>query len=137
MAAPTDFIGPWPAEALPDDGLLYYRVHRTQAVGNAVRPGAFANRPNARPSPPNGMSTSWTKYSTAVETQQGGRIPSDNGVVSLIAAAVRGIGGQTVEHTPRQENRAHTDVFGEKSPEVRLKLARLVNWVIPVPAQVT
>jgi methyl coenzyme M reductase subunit D len=43
---------------------------------------------------------------------------------------------QVVSHTPIQDcpelpdNRAHTDVIGEKTVEVRVKLGRIVTWAI-------
>lgn len=44
---------------------------------------------------------------------------------------IGGIDALVVEHTPKDDNRAHSDVFGDKSdPEVRLKLARYSMWLI-------
>jgi hypothetical protein len=119
----------WPLEAIPDDALLYMRIHRdhVDASDGIPIPGAFRNRCD-------GMSTDWNKYSTPRETRARGRVPSDNGVVRLVVAEVRGVPGQTVKHTPdvASRNRAHTDVFGEKDPEVRMKLRRLSAWEIPI-----
>ena len=79
------------------------------------------------------MSTDWEKYATPSDTKDRGRVPADNGVVSLPVGGARSI-PQGVEHTPNAENRAHADVLGEKTPEVRIKLRRLAVWVIPVTA---
>ena len=45
---------------------------------------------------------------------------------------VRGIPGQSVDHSPLAENRAHTDVRGEKNEEVRLLLRRAAAVVVPL-----
>ena len=58
----------------------------------------------------------------------------DNAVIRLMADDVRCIPDQTVVHTPdlATRNRAHTDVFGEKSTEARLKFSRIYKLVIPL-----
>jgi hypothetical protein len=59
----------------------------------------------------------------------------DNIVIAFAAGKVRGIAGQRVEHTPVQPeaehhgNRAHCDVFGEKTTEVRLKFLQIYTLV--------
>ena len=35
-------------------------------------------------------------------------------------------------HDPQPTNQAHSQVFGEKTPEVRVKLKRICTWIIPV-----
>ena len=85
--------------------------------------------------PGSGMSTDWEKYATAEQTRHRGRQPAENyAVIELVAGEVRGVPEQTVVHTPNREldNRAHTDVFGEKTPEVRLKLMALYRMTISV-----
>ncbi len=77
------------------------------------------------------MSTDWEKYARPSETQGRGRVPTENGVVSLSVAGLRLL-PQTVEHAPTDANRAHTDVAGDKTAEVRMKLRRLAVWEIPV-----
>lgn len=77
------------------------------------------------------MSTDWGKYAIPSETQNRGRVPAENGVVSLPVGGVRSL-PQVVEHTPTDANRAHADVTGEKTPEVRMMLRRLAAWEIPV-----
>lgn len=76
------------------------------------------------------MSTDWERYSTPTETLHRAAEPSKDGVIQLGAGSVRGIEGLTVEHTPILANRAHTDVFGEKTTEVRLRLERVARWTI-------
>lgn len=80
------------------------------------------------------MSTDWSKYSTPGEAQQRARVPEDNGVVSLSVAAVREEAMQRVQHSPLEDNRAHTDVIGDKGKgtRARLMLRRIARWEIPV-----
>lgn len=75
------------------------------------------------------MSTDWERYATPRETQKRGRVPAENGVVALPVGGVRSL-PQVVEHSPTDANRAHTDVIGEKTPEVRMMLRRLAAWEI-------
>lgn len=123
---------PWEKEPIPDDAKLYMRVHKNNldATGEPI-PGAFRNQPTRA----DGMSTDWEKYSTPEECQARARTPRDNAVIILPVAEVRKIAGQTVEHTPIYEplsdqpifNRAHADVFGEKTTEARFHFMRIVR----------
>ena len=119
----------WPLEYVPDTDDLYLRVHRAWLRDGSLGPGVFRNRQG-------GMSTDWSKYSTPRHTQERARTPSESGVIALRTGSVREI-PQRVEHDPLQGNRAHTEVFGEKDPEVRLKLQRLARWMLPVPVGMT
>jgi hypothetical protein len=101
------------------------RVHRNWMRDGELIPGAIRDRGD-------GMSTDWSKYSTPIETQQRASEPAANGVVSWRVVYVRSI-GQSVNHTPRPENRAHADVIGAKDVEVRLKLLREIRWEINPP----
>lgn len=126
---------PWEKEPIPDNALLYMRVHKNQLDGNGEPiPGAFRNRPQ----PTDGMSTDWEKYATPEECRGRARTPSDNAVIQLKVADVRDIPCQVVEHTPINDplgmppnvNRAHTDVFGDKDTEVRLRYLQIYKTVI-------
>ncbi len=81
------------------------------------------------------MSTDWNKYSTPLETRLRAKNPQANIVIALVAGDVRAIEGQRIEHTPinpsdeQAGNRAHTDVFGEKTTEVRLKFMQVWSAV--------
>jgi hypothetical protein len=129
-----DVEGDWKSEPIPENSLLFMRVHRAYIdEKGAPTPGAFRNLPT----PESGMSTDWCKYSSAEETRQRARSPAENGVIALPVESVRQIPGQTVEHTPQQRppeplkpNRAHTDIWGPKSPEVRVKLLGIYTWAI-------
>ncbi len=118
----------WPKEHIPDEDTLYMRIHRTWFdEDNKIIPKAFQNHGG-------GMSTNWSKYSTAEQTRDEvamyGKNPEDNAVGAFIVGNVREIPRQSVEHTPTPDNRAHTDVPGEKDNEVRVLLRRQCKLVI-------
>lgn len=117
----------WPSEDIPVQDRLFLRVEKSYVRNGTPVPGAFRNLPTDK----DGMSTDWEKYSTAEATRNRGRVPANNGVVFLIVRHVLDTPDQTVRHTPdlKLNNRAHTDVFGPKNPEVRLKLLRAAKWV--------
>jgi hypothetical protein len=122
----------WTVEEVPSDATLYQRVHRNNVdERGAPKPGAFRNTPTKQ----DGMSTDWDRYSTPQETRHRARNPFDNVVIALPVGKVREIAGQRVEHTPIQPeadapgNRAHCDVFGEKSTEARLKFLRIYTLI--------
>ncbi len=128
----------WPQEEIPDEDILYMRVHRQQIrADGSFRPGAWQNHGE-------GMSTNWSRYSTPETTRNEvldlnridgrNRRPEDNAVVRMIVRDVREIPGQTVVHTPIPSNRAHTDVRGEKDAEARVKFGRIYEVVLPLPA---
>jgi hypothetical protein len=118
----------WPVEAIPDDDLLYKRVHENFITRNGIEPGTFANRPKGDP----WMSVDWAKYSTPEETRKRGKEPSRNAVIGALAGEVRAIPGQIVEHLPTKENRSHSGVTGQKTARVRLELSRLFGVIIPL-----
>lgn len=124
MAGEPEVI--WPTEDIPDGDRLFMRVHQNQVDQDRPMPVAFRNHGD-------GMSTDWQKYRSAVETQHAGAQPADRyGVVEMPVGAVRAVPDQSVVHTPDAQsgNRAHTDVKGEKTTEVRVKLGRLATWAI-------
>lgn len=116
----------WQPEQIPEQSSLFMRVHKTfrKSDGSAVA-SAFRNRGE-------GMSTDWEKYATPQETRRRAKQPGHNAVVTLHVGSVRELPEQQVEHTPDVEraNRAHTDVYGEKDEEVRIKLRRIAEIVI-------
>lgn len=120
-------MGKWIAEIIPDDDFVYMRVHKANIKENneEVRPGAFVDHGG-------GMSTNWARYLNAQDTRKGANEPEKNGVIYLNVGATRGIDSLNVLHTPSEKNRAHTDVLGEKTLEVRLKLSEIFVWVIKV-----
>lgn len=131
----------FPAEEIPDEDLLYMRVHKMWVRDDgSLRAGAFQERRDeCHPETPPGMSTEWEKYSSPAEARSRAKTPADNGVISLRAGSVREIDPLTVEHTPKKEVRAHTDVRGlppkkrdRDDPRVRVELRRLSTWEIDV-----
>lgn len=141
----TSIISPWKEEEIPNEDLLYMRVHKSHiepdgniiliAFRNHVDPSDLFKEP--------GMSTDWQEYSTAEECRQRakdfGKDPNKYEVIQLNVGKVRGIPSQKVEHTPIYEphstppilNRAHTDVLGEKDEEARLTLLQISEQAIP------
>jgi len=119
--------GDWPVEDIPDADFLYYRIHKLVARDGKPNPGAFRDRGR-------GMSTDWSKYASPKETRERAPKPEDNGIVALHVGKIRSV-PLDVTHSPdkKNNNRAHTDVIGEKTPEVRLKLGRAVKEVVIVP----
>lgn len=119
-------IDEWPVEGIPGSDFLYLRVPRRLWIENKLL--AFRDHDGA-------MSTDWEKYSTPEKTRQRARgNPLDYGVLQMECASVRGV-PLNVQHSPDMErsNRAHTDVIGEKTAEVRIKLSRISGWAIPIP----
>ncbi len=116
----------FPQEQIPDDANLFMRIHRDWLLDNGeVKPGFFRNIP-----PDDGMSCDWDKYSTAAQTKERARNPNFNGVLQFAACDARSLPDQHLAHDPQQENRAHSQLFGEKTTEIRLKLKRLCKWAI-------
>ncbi len=117
----------WESEYIPDADSLYMRVHFTNLYEDGtMKPGAFRDIGD-------GMSTDWEKYSTAEDTRLRGKAPRANAVISMRVGEVREIPAQEVIHTPTQNNRAHTEVFGNKrggDPEARLLLTRISSVII-------
>jgi hypothetical protein len=126
----ADEVSFWTSEPIPDENYLWMRVHKSYLANGDIAPGTFKNRPT----PQDGMSTDWEKYATPQDTRDRGRVSADNAVIRLLVGDIRKIPAQTVTHTPdaKTQNRAHTDVFGEKTPEVRIKLRRISEIVIPL-----
>ena len=120
----------WPIEVIPDEDHLYYRVHQMYIRPDEIHPAAFTNRPKGSKS----MSVDWAKYTTPEKTRARARKETENAVIQFVAGQVRAVPGQKVEHSPKllEENRAHSDVIGEKTPEVRTHLSRIYVVVIPL-----
>jgi hypothetical protein len=122
---------PWPVEEIPDEDAVYLRIHHTFADNNGKPiPGAFRNNPKGDPAA--GMSVNWERYSTAEDTRRLGcqKPASEYAVARLITGSVRELPGQTVLHEPLEDNRSHSEVFGEKSTEVRLRFLAIYELVL-------
>lgn len=116
---------PWEIEHIPDESLLYMRIHRSYFRDGKLIPGAFKDHGG-------GMSTDWEKYSSPTDTHQRARTPKDNAVIAMMAGDVRAVPGLVISHSPIPENRAHTDVIGEKTTEVRVRLLRVYRIILPI-----
>jgi hypothetical protein len=114
----------WPKEPIPGEDLLFMRVHRNLLKSGQLHPGVFRDHDGA-------MSTDWSRYSTPEDTLLRHKTPHANGVIQSQVGAICEIPGQRVEHSLLPENRAHTDVLGEKDVEARLRLYRISEWAIP------
>ena len=122
-----DSLAEIPTETVPDDARLFMRVH-DQHIDKAgkLRPGVFRDQGA-------GMSTDWSKYSSAEDSRSRARKPFENGVISIAAGDTRRVRGLTVEHTPynaEPPHARHVDVCGEKDEEVRMRLLELAGWEI-------
>ena len=119
----------WPTEPIPDGDYLFLRVHGSDIDSDGEPfPHAFRNQPKGS----SGMSTDWDKYVTAADTQHGGRKPPEEyAVVKFTAGEARAMPGQTVEHKPTH-NRAHSEVVGTKTTEVRERFMQVYQIEIPL-----
>lgn len=117
-----ELLKQWPVEQIPDDDFLFMRIHADfLKCGDPI--GAYQDRKG-------GMSTDWDRYSTAQEARNRAKNPKMNGIVRLHVKKVRELEDMLVEHAPLPLNRAHSEVFGEKTPQIRLMLNRMAEWVI-------
>ena len=137
----ADEVGaPWPSEDIPDQDLLYMRVHRNNIQNGALTAGAFRRHGD-------GLSTDWARYCDGPDdTRQRARSssPGDNAVVSFVVGDIRADVRFTVAHTPVQRtledlagNRAHADVRAAtdvSKTEFRARLADLYKIEILLDA---
>jgi hypothetical protein len=107
----------WPSEEIPDADGLYVRFLQEHLDDSATKlqPNFFRARGS-------GMSSDWTKYGSPKSTRNAptatNRPPEQFGVAELSVSAVRNVSGLSVIHTPKVENRAHTDILGLSKEEV-------------------
>lgn len=131
----SDRLADWPVEEIPGHHKLYMRVHRNNVVGRELTPVALRDHAPPEGGRP-GMSTEWCRYSTPEATRSRYGRPENYGVVAMLVEEVRSIPGVSVEHSPLPDNRAHSDVFGDKKDqEIRVRLTRACQWVIDPPVQ--
>ena len=124
----------WPQEDIPDDGLLYIRVHKQNMTEDgAIRLSAFKDQkdPNV-PDDPGALSSSWQKYcQTPGLARAKAKKPLENGVASAIAGQVRRV-PLIVEHKPFSDDQAHTNICGEKTMDVRVALFKVFEWCLKI-----
>ncbi len=106
------------------------RAHRRHFRSGELEVGVFRAHDG-------GMSVNWEKYASAEATkQQASRNPNDNAIICLVVGDIRAIKDLDVQHTPKPDNRAHSDLNlpdkrGELT-EVRVLLLRVAVIVIPL-----
>ncbi len=127
---------PFAVEEIPDEDLLFLRVHKINVQNNKLLPIAYKIKGEG------GLSTDWSRYSTPQQSRERARIPSDNGVVSFEVKSVRK-GELKVLHCPIEgdlelaitPNQAHSEIHGIPSHDpdktkIRLLLGRIYKWEI-------
>lgn len=126
---------PWPSEEIPDQDLLYTRVHRNNMVDGELTAAAFKIHGD-------GLSTDWAKHCFSVDdTRRRAKSPRDNAVVSFVAGDIRADVRFAVVHTPIRPtaddpvgDRAHVDVRASRDvtkTEFRAKLSD--PWTMAIP----
>ncbi len=120
----------WPIESIPDEDLLFYRIHKNNIVEGELIPGAFREIGSGES---RSMSTNWDKYSTPQQAHSKASTPKDNGIVSFLTGNLRGI-DLSITHAPDPErnDRSHTDVNGI-NVENRVNMMNLYMWEIRAP----
>jgi hypothetical protein len=123
---------PFDIEEIPDPDFLYYRIHKNNVVDGKIIPGVFKAKGGV------GMSTDWSKYSTAEEALKRASTPESNGIISLNVGRVRKIKELAVKHVPIEGNQAHSEVYGvpekgELKTKVRALLMEIYSWEIKYP----
>lgn len=123
-------IGPnWPVEDIPDEDRLYMWAHRNYIDPKTgdFGPGMFRIR-----SGEDGMSTAWSKYSTAEQLHRRAKKPQDNAIIVMRVGEVRAIPNQVVRHKPLPDHQAHSEIEGEKDTEARAKYLEIYQIAIPL-----
>ena len=119
----------WPVEEIPNADSVYMRAHRMYFRSGGLAVGVFQAHEG-------GMSVNWEKYASAQETKQQAARPGDNAVIGFLVGAIRAIKDLNVKHTPKDSNRAHSDVNlpdrREELTEVRVLLGRIAGIAIPL-----
>ena len=121
-------------EPIPNSDKLFYRIHPNWLDEGKIIPGAFREIGD-------GMSTAWSKYSTAKNLQD--RAKALVGIISLSVGGIREIEGLEVIHDPlfdevnNIDDQAHSLVKGipkDKKLKARVRdmLVDLSSWEIKV-----
>ncbi len=133
----------FPIEDIPNEDLLYYRVHEVNIDFEETDPRKKIKLVAFDPHPKGStqMSTNWHKYSTPLDLQQLAKVPEKNGVVSFRVEQVRQVPYPLqVVHDPIRndtfQNQAHALVFDvplrKNDIGIRIKLRDICNWEIPI-----
>lgn len=119
---------PYAVEQIPDPELLFRRAHKTFFRRGTWTLGIFKLGEDG------GMSTNWSRYATAQSSRENLAQPAGNyAIFAATAGSVRAIQDLRVEHTPKDYNQAHADVFGNvEDGEIRVLLSRAFSINSPV-----
>ncbi|HEY4014353.1 MAG TPA: hypothetical protein VGM06_13510 [Polyangiaceae bacterium] len=106
-------------EDIPGCDELYKAVPRKKIQDDDYpEPGVFVKNGT-------GVSTSWSKYSTALACRTLRSRPEAHGVYALPVQGVRDL-AMGVSHTPKDWCQAHADIVEvDRDPEYHVKLARM------------
>jgi hypothetical protein len=121
-----------PIEYIPDADSVFMRAHQIHFRNGDLQPGVFKAQGGT------GMSSDWSKYSSARETKERAKKPSENAVLRLMVGRIRTIPdfGLEVKHVPLPGNKAHAETElpdkREDLTEVRLRLLPLAVVEIPL-----
>ena len=106
------------AEEIPDSDTLYYRVHtRLVEDQGGLNPNVIRSKEGC-------LSTDWSRYSTAEESQTR-QDPAKNGIIGFPVKGVRSIDPLAVGHAPLSNNRSHTEILGFDQPGSRAEQKKL------------
>lgn len=133
----------FPIEEIPNEDLLYYRVHTVNIDYEETDPSKKIKLVAFDPHPKGStqMSTNWNKYSTPSELQQLAKVPEKNGVVSFVVGEVRNTPYPLqVIHDPILtedfRNQAHALILDiplrKNDIGIRVKLRDICSWEITV-----
>lgn len=120
-------------EEVNDDGILYYRVHKTYIREGEVIPGAFRERGEGEEK---GMSCDWNKYSSGELCRKRAQNPEDNGIVESKVLPIRECKMPVIHH-PYDDNQSHSNVknLGEKlelTENRRILIGLFSTWTIKI-----
>jgi hypothetical protein len=104
----NEIVQEW-IEQIPDPDRIFMRVPTQWLPARQLHPGVFRETEGA-------ISVDWERYSSAQQTRDRARNPSQNGVIALVTGHVRGIEALSVEHEPIRSNRAHSGIHGLTQP---------------------
>jgi hypothetical protein len=123
-------------ETIPDEDILYCRVHLSNIdkENGKIKPSAFDPTPFENP---DGLSVNWSKYSNAEQTKQEvtlfGKKVENYSVVSFLTLEVRNISLQVI-HKPTK-NRAHSLILNipprkQNDARITMLLRDICKWEI-------
>jgi hypothetical protein len=133
----------FPIEEIPNEDLLYYRVHEVNIDEEESHPNKKIKLVAFDPHPKGStqMSVNWDKYSTPIELQQLAKVPEKNGIVSFSVEKVRNTPYPLqvihdpilIEHFKNQAHALILDVPPRKNDiGIRVKLRDICSWEIPL-----